>query len=98
MEVKKAAVAGTLESSDAMVRVTPADSLSVEIESVVIQQYGDMISCVVEQTLDRLSVTRGNIRVTDRGAIDCVLAARVETAILRAGDGNDFSQTGDLNS
>ena len=43
MEIVKSAVAGTMESSDAYVEIEPAESLNVQLESVVQQQFsGDM--------------------------------------------------------
>lgn len=40
MEIKKVAIAGTLESSDVQVIVEPHDTLQVSIESSVMNQYG----------------------------------------------------------
>lgn len=85
MIILKNAAAGTLESSDAYVTVAPEKALTVEIESVVMAQYGDAIRACVEQTLAELGVTEGHITVKDKGAVDCVIAARVETAVKRGG-------------
>jgi len=85
MIILKNAAAGTLESSDAYVTVAPEGKLSVEIESVVMAQYGDAIRACVEETLAGLGVTAGHITVKDKGAVDCVIAARVETAVKRGG-------------
>ena len=41
MEIKKAAVAGTMESSDVYVEIKPASDIAVQIESVVAQQFGE---------------------------------------------------------
>ena len=84
MEIKKNATAGTMESSDAFVTVSPADELIVEINSVVYTQYGKAIEKCVKDTLSSLGVASGKVAVTDKGAIDCVIAARVETAVRRA--------------
>ena len=41
MEIRNAAVAGTLESSDCMVSIEPAGKgIELEIESAVYRQYG----------------------------------------------------------
>lgn len=85
MIILKNAAAGTLESSDAYVTVAPESGLSVEIESVVMNQYGDAIRRCVDETLKNLDVTSGHITVKDKGAVDCVIAARVETACKRGG-------------
>ena len=39
----------------------------------------------IEQVLDQLGVKTGRISINDKGAVDCVIQARVETAIKRAG-------------
>ena len=85
MNIKTSAVAGTLESSDVYVKVEPSDKLEIEIESVVYNQYADQIKQSVQQVLD---VKSGKISVNDKGAVDCVIQARVETAIKRAGGEN----------
>ena len=88
MNIKTSAVAGTLESSDVYVKVEPSDKLEIEIESVVYNQYADQIKQSVQQVLDELDVKSGKISVNDQGAVDCVIQARVETAIKRAGGEN----------
>ena len=82
----KNAVAGTLESSDAMVTVEPAQRLSVEISSSVMNQYGRQIKQTVLDTLERLDVKAAAVTVVDKGALDCTLKARVECAVFRACD------------
>lgn len=85
MKIQKAAVAGTLESNDAMVTVEPGDhGIEFELESVVINQFGNQIRKVVLQTLTRLSVTDAKVKVIDKGALDCTLKARVECAVYRS--------------
>ena len=65
-----------------------SDKLEIEIESVVYNQYADQIKQSVQQVLDELDVKSGKISVNDKGAVDCVIQARVETAIKRAGGEN----------
>ena len=86
MVIEKTAMAGTLESSDAQVTVSPADKLEVVIESSVINQYGRQIKATVEDVLDRLDIKQGLISVVDKGALDCTLKARVECAVFRSCD------------
>ena len=83
MEIVKCASAGTMESSDAYVEVEPAAELTVSLESVVQEQFGEDILRVVRQVLSECGVDKANVRVIDRGALDCVIRARVETAALR---------------
>ena len=84
MKIVKKGVAGTMQSSDLMVFVEPADSLKVEIESTVIKQFGHLISAKVDEVLAKKGVKAGYIRLTDRGALDYAIEARIETALQRA--------------
>ena len=85
MNITSIAVAGTLESSDIYVEVEPSDALELNIESVVLSQYGDEIRATILSVLEELGVKSGRISVQDKGAIDCTIRARVETAVRRAG-------------
>ena len=85
MEIKKAAVAGTMESSDCMVTIRPGDgSLDIELDSDVKVMFGQSILETIRSTLDDLGVTSAEVEVRDRGALDCVIRARVECAACRA--------------
>ena len=87
MEIKKSAMAGTLESSDAQVTVEPGNgSVELTIESSVIHQFGRQIKAMVLETLKRLEVTDAKVTVVDKGALDCTLKARVECAVYRSND------------
>lgn len=84
MEIKRSASAGTMESSDVYVEIEPGiDGLKVQLESVVADQFGDSIKAVVLEVLNQQGVESANVRVVDRGALECVIRARVETAVLR---------------
>ncbi len=84
MKIIQAARAGTFESSDVLVKVSPTDSgLEVVINSEVIKQFGDQIAAVVQSTLQSLGVTEGLITLDDKGALDCVIRARLQSAVLR---------------
>lgn len=85
MKIAASAVAGTLESSDIYVTVEPAQTLEIEIQSVVYNQFADQIRASILAVTEELGVESGRISVNDKGAIDCVIKARVETAIKRAG-------------
>ena len=84
MEIIKRASAGTMESSDAYVEIEPAQSgITVELESVVLAQFGDQIRETVLDVLADQGVEQATVRVIDRGALECVIRARVEAAICR---------------
>lgn len=85
MKIERAAVAGTLESSDAQITVEPGtEGIELTIESSVIHQFGKQIRAVVLETLERLEVTNARVTVVGKGALDCTLKARVECAVYRA--------------
>ncbi len=75
-----------MQSSDLMVFVEPADELKVEIESTVKKQFEHLIRAKIDGVLIAHGVTKGNIRVTDRGALDYAIEARLEAALKRAGE------------
>ena len=84
MEIKLSASAGTMESSDAYVEIEPGtDGVKLQLESVVMGQFGKAIEKAVLGVLQELAVENVNVRVVDRGALECVIRARVETAVLR---------------
>ena len=86
MEISRSASAGTMESSDAYVEIEPAKGdVKIQLESVVESQFGESIREAIKSVLDEQGVTEASVRVIDRGALECVIRARVETAVLRAG-------------
>lgn len=79
-----AASAGTLESSDVYVEIAPAENgIQIDLNSVVQAQFGDDILAVVREVLTECGVENARLTIQDRGALDCVIRARVETAIIR---------------
>lgn len=85
MKITKPAQSGTMQSSDLMIFLEPADELSIEIESTVKQQFEHLIRAKVEEVLHDHQVTSGKIRINDRGALDYAIAARLEAGLKRAG-------------
>jgi citrate lyase subunit gamma (acyl carrier protein) len=86
MKIKGKATAGTMQSSDVVVHVEPADELDIRIESTVKQQFEHLIRAQIERTLERHGVTQARVRVSDRGALDYAIDARVEAALRRASE------------
>ncbi len=84
MVIKKSAFAGTMESSDVYVEIKPCDDgIKIELESVVEKQFGEKIKKTVNDVLAEAGIENAHIRIVDRGALECVIRARVETAVLR---------------
>ena len=87
MDIIKTAVAGTLESSDCMVTIEPADKgIELDLESAVMRQYGRRIREVAMETLSRIGVENARVSIVDKGALDCTIKARVECAAARAAE------------
>jgi citrate lyase subunit beta / citryl-CoA lyase len=75
--------------SDLQVRLEPRDSggLAIEIESRVEVYYGDSIRRQAEEVLEALGVRHARVEIHDEGALPFVIAARIEAAARRAGQG-----------
>lgn len=87
MKIQGQAIAGTLESNDVLVTVSPGgDGLEVEVESIVLNQFGEQIERAARAAAQELGVEKAHIHLNDRGAVECTIKARVETA-LRRGEG-----------
>ena len=83
-EIIRNAAAGTMESSDVYVEIEPCEKgIEIRLESVVKQQFGEAIEKVVQEVLNECGVERARLNVVDRGALECVIRARVETVVLR---------------
>lgn len=87
MIITRESVAGTLESSDVMVYVAPHEGgIVLEINSSVGQQFQAQIEASVLAVLKEQNVPNVALRLEDKGALDCVLQARVKAALVRASD------------
>ncbi len=93
MQINQRSYAGTLESSDLLVEVLPSetDSLEIELTSSVEKQFDELILNVVTATLEELGVTCATVVVNDKGALDCVIRARVQAAVMRASDSSEIN-------
>ena len=84
--MKEKAWAGTMESSDIYVEVMPlaaGSGIDLEVNSVVYAQFGEAIEATILDTLKTLEIEDMKVIVNDRGAVDCTIKARVETAVRR---------------
>ena len=85
MEIKKPAIAGTLESSDCQITIEPGNgTIDFELESAVINQYGNQIKKVAYETLENLGIDNVKLTIVDKGALDCTIKARIEAAVYRS--------------
>jgi citrate lyase subunit gamma (acyl carrier protein) len=85
VEIKKTALAGTLESSDIQILITKGTKgIEIELESDVKKQFGDQICQVISKTLADFGISQAKIKAVDKGALDCVIKARTIAAAQRA--------------
>lgn len=91
MKIITTGVAGTMESSDIIVRIEPKETSGIELslESDVKQQYGDRIEQVIRETLAAMGVESA----VDKGALDCTVEARTQAAAYRAANSTDYKFT-----
>lgn len=82
----KSAHAGTLESGDIFIRITPSEApgLTINLNSTVAARFGRQIRAVIRETLEKLNIDGAVIDATDKGALDCTIRARVTTAAVRS--------------
>jgi citrate lyase subunit gamma (acyl carrier protein) len=97
VDIKKGAMAGTLESGDVQVTIEPSGGeITFDLTSSVINQFGRQIKKVVLGTLENLGVKSARVVVVDNGALDYAIKARVECAVLRAAEHTDGIPWGEL--
>lgn len=89
MSAHCSAVAGTLESNDILITISSTASSiggsanSVSLSSIVINQFGPAIRAVIDQCLEASGLSGVEVTVQDKGALECTIKARMETAIAR---------------
>lgn len=85
MEIIRPAIAGTVESSDCQVTIEAGNGgIEFELESAVLNQYGNQIKRVTMETLKNLEIDNVKIKIVDKGALDCTIRARIEGAVYRS--------------
>lgn len=84
--ILRTASAGNAEKSDVLVTVSPnpTGGVSIQVKSVVKAFYEDAILAAARETAQEMGVKNARIDLDDFGALDYVIRARVETALLRA--------------
>jgi len=87
MQIVKKAQAGSFESSDILILAEPrqeGEGRIIDLNSDVQKQYGEEIENLIIEILDKYSVEDIHLVVKDKGAINTVICARMETVLLRA--------------
>ena len=81
------ASAGTLESSDCLVTVSPAEKLKLEYKGANSEIFAERTKAIVENVLKKYGLGGAEISIQDQGALEITIKARLETAVSRARKG-----------
>lgn len=79
------ASAGTLESSDCLVTVSPAGKLDLQYKGANSTVFAERTMCLVESVAKEYDLKGAEISIQDQGALEITIRARIETALERAG-------------
>ncbi len=92
MQIIDIGMAGTLESSDVVIRIekNPNKGIEIYLKSSVENQFGLQIRKVIQDTLAKLGISDVIVDVNDKGALDCTIEARVKTAVHRAAHNTEY--------
>ncbi len=91
VEITKMAKAGSMESNDIMIMISPGDGdIAIELDSVVYKQFGDDIKNVIIETLKDEGVESAKIIAKDKGALDFTIKARVKACVRRGSDNSEL--------
>ena len=83
--IKKASVGKEKQNADCVITIEPyTKGIKLEFSSLVGTQYGDDMKKTIMEELEKYGIKAAKVTVVDRGAIDCVLRARLEAVIKRA--------------
>lgn len=75
-------VAGSVESNDCLITVTPSDEIKIHITSIVDAFFHEQIEKVILDVLKEENLTL-EVTCQDKGALDYTIKARLLTAISR---------------
>ncbi len=65
---------------------TTSDGIDIDLTSKVMPMYGETIRTLATEILDFFEIKNCKLKITDKGALDFVLAARIEAAIKQVVD------------
>ena len=86
MDITKITKAGSLESNDILIILMPNSNpgVKIQLESIVIEQFGEQIEKVIRETAEQLGIENAVIKAQDKGALDYTIVSRLKTAFIRS--------------
>ena len=85
--IVRTASAGTLESSDCLVTLSPAESIEIDYSGANKKLFQKRTDRIARDVLAEYSAGNARIHIQDQGALEVTLRARIETALERAMEG-----------
>jgi citrate lyase subunit gamma (acyl carrier protein) len=82
--IVRTASAGSLESSDCLVTVTPSESIEIDYSGANAKLFTSRAKRLTAEILKKYSISGASVHIHDQGAIEAAMRARVETALERA--------------
>jgi len=82
--IQRIAQAGTLESSDCLVTVSPAPTLELEWRGATSALFAERNRALVESVLKETGLSGVKVQLQDQGALELTLRSRLKTALERA--------------
>ncbi len=86
MRIVRTASAGTLESSDCQVTVSPAETTELEYGGANSAIFANRTKRLVDEVLKEHNIGGVKVSIHDQGAIEITIRARLETALERASE------------
>ncbi len=68
------------------IELTKSGGLKIDLASKVKEYFGDQIMSLAKKELEFFDIKNANILIEDRGALDYVITARIESAIKQVSD------------
>ena len=91
VEIRKMAKAGSLESNDIMIMISPGQgNIDIDLDSLVYDQFGEDIKNTILKTLKEEGVGQAKIIAQDKGALDFTIRARVKACVRRGSDNSEL--------
>lgn len=84
MVILHTASAGTLESSDCQVLVSPSDKIEIEYTGPNSVIFAKRTQALANDVLKECGVQGAKVAIHDQGAITITIRARLKTALARA--------------
>lgn len=85
--IRRTVTAGTAEKQDVLVTVGPGECTQILIERAPHPRFHDALCQTVRETLKELSIHDVRVEISDYGALEFVIQARLRAAIKLAKEG-----------